>query len=75
MLPPLREIISMCESKEKQKRFFFSYETYTRDIVIDLIIVKLFGVCPVLFWIANICDDIIWDPTLSTFQCPPKNTK
>ena len=72
MLPPLREIISVCESKEKQKRFFFSYETYTRDIVIDLIIVKLFGVCPVLFWIANICDNIIWDPTLSTVSMPTK---
>ena len=51
MLPPLREIISMCESKKKKerKRFFFSRETYTRDIPIDLIIVILFGVCPVVF--------------------------
>ena len=29
--------------------FFYSHETYTRIIVIDLIIVKLFGVCPVVF--------------------------
>ena len=72
MLPPLREIISVCESKEKQERFFFSCETYIRDIVIDLIMVKLFGVCLVLFWIANICDNIIWDPTLSTVSMPTK---
>ena len=72
MLPPLREIISECESKEKQERFFFSCETYTRDIVIDLIMVKLFGICLVLFWIANICDNIIWDPTLSTVSMPTK---
>ena len=39
----------MCESKEKQERFFISNETYIRIIVIDLIIVKLFGVCPVVF--------------------------
>ena len=37
------------ESKEKQKRFFFNHETYTIIIVIDLIIVKLFGVCLVVF--------------------------
>ena len=37
MLPLLREIISVCESKEKQERFFFSHETYTIFIVIDLI--------------------------------------
>ena len=49
MLPPLREINCVCESKEKQERFFISHETYTRIIVIDLIIVKLFGVCPVVF--------------------------
>ena len=81
----VKEIISECvRVKKKQKRFFFSHETYTRIIVIDLIIVKLFGVCLVvfflskkkgfsckylyycvrlLFWIANICDNIIWDPT------------
>ena len=87
MLRPLREIISVCvcESKEKQERFFFSRETYTRIIVIDLIIVKLFRVCFVvfpfkkkrvfsckylcsyswlLFWITNICDNIIWYPTV-----------
>ena len=45
----LREIISVCESKEKQKRFFFSSETYTKIIVIDLIIVKLFEVCLIVF--------------------------
>ena len=32
---------SVCESKEKQNRFFFNRETYTRDIIIDLIIMKL----------------------------------
>jgi len=39
------------KNKNKNKRdfFFFSHETYTRIIVIDLIIVKLFGVCPVVF--------------------------
>ena len=57
MLPPLKEIISVCvrerererESKEKQERFFFSLETYIRIIVIDLTIVKLFGVYLVIF--------------------------
>jgi len=29
--------------------FFFSREIYTRIIIIDLIIVKLFGVCPMVF--------------------------
>ena len=45
VLPPLREIISVCVcvlSKEKQERFFFNHEPYTRIIIIDLIIVKLF---------------------------------
>ena len=48
---PLRKIISVCvcESKEKQESFFFSRETYIRIIVIDLIIVKLFRVCLVIF--------------------------
>ena len=46
MLLPLS---SVCESKEKQKCFFLSCETYTRIIVIDLIIVKLLGVCPIVF--------------------------
>ena len=41
----------MCVSKEKQERiFFFSRETYTRIIVIDLIIMELFGVYPVVFF-------------------------
>ena len=40
----------MCESKEKQEKFFFSRETYIKIIVIDLIIVKLFGVYPVVFF-------------------------
>ena len=72
------------ESKEKQERLFISRETNIKIIVINLTIVKLFGVYPVvfpfklrvfhvnlyscvwlLFWIANICDNIIWDPTLS----------
>jgi len=52
----------VCKSK-KDKKIFFSYETYTRGfiivhlkleinlrtIVIDLIIVKLFGVCLMVF--------------------------
>ena len=51
MLLPLKEIISVCvRAKKKQERFFFSCETYIRIIVIDLIIVKLFGVCPVVFF-------------------------
>lgn len=49
MLPPLKEITSVCESKEKQEIFFFSCETYTRIIIIDLTIVKLFGIYPVVF--------------------------
>ena len=60
-MPHLKEIISVCvcerererererESKVKQERFFFSYETYTRIIVINLIIVKLFEICSVIF--------------------------
>ena len=50
MLPPLKKISNECVSKEKQKRFFFSHETYTRIIVIDLIMVKLFGVYSVIFF-------------------------
>ena len=49
VLPPLRKIISVCESKENKRDFFFNRETYTRIIVIDLIITKLFGVCPFIF--------------------------
>ena len=37
MLLPLREKISVCESKE---RFFFNCETYIRIVVIKLIIVN-----------------------------------
>ena len=37
------------ESKEKKERFFFSCETYTRIIVIDLLIMKLFGIYLVVF--------------------------
>ena len=40
----------MLPRKEKQNRFFFSRETYTKIIVIDLIIVELFGICPVVFF-------------------------
>ena len=63
-MPPLREIISMCEGKENNE-IFFSRETYTRgfiivfggsevryeleNIVIDLIIVNRFRICPVIF--------------------------
>ena len=41
----------MCVRAKKNKRdfFFFSSEAYKRIIVIDLIIVKLFGVCPIVF--------------------------
>ena len=41
----------MCvRAKEKKKKNFFSRKTYTRIIVIELIIVKLFGVIyPVVF--------------------------
>ena len=40
----------MCERAKKNKRnFFLCREAYTRIIVIDLIIVKLFGVCPIVF--------------------------
>ena len=49
MLLFLKKIISVCESKENKRDFFFSRETYTRIIVIDLIIVKLFRVYPVVF--------------------------
>ena len=49
MLSHLRKIISVCESKENKRDFFFRYETYRKIIVIDLIIVKLFGICPVVF--------------------------
>ena len=37
VLPPLRMIISVCGSKENKIDFFFSRDTYTRIIVIDLI--------------------------------------
>ena len=49
VLPHLRKIISVCENKENKRDFFFSCETYIRIIVIDLIIVKLFGVCHMVF--------------------------
>ena len=41
----------MCVRVKKNKRdfFFFSREAYIRIIVIDLIIVKLFELCPVVF--------------------------
>ena len=45
-MPFLRKIISVCESKENKRDFYFSRETCTKIIVIDLIIVKLFEVCP-----------------------------
>ena len=57
-MPHLKEIISVCvcvcererERVKKNKRdFFFSHETYTRIIVINLIIMKLFRVCSVIF--------------------------
>ena len=49
MLPHLRKIISVCESKENKRDFFFSRKIYIKIIVIDLIIVKLFKVYPVIF--------------------------
>ena len=49
MLPPLKKIFRVCESKENKRDFFFSRETYTKIIVIDLIIVKLFEVCLMVF--------------------------
>ena len=33
----------------EQRFFLFNHEAYTRIIVIDLIIVKLFGVCLMVF--------------------------
>ena len=48
MLPLLRKIISLCESKENKRHFSLAVR-HTRIIVIDLIIVKLFRVCPVVF--------------------------
>ena len=49
MLPPLRKIILCVRIKKNKRDFFFSREAYTRISVIDLIIVKLFGVFPVIF--------------------------
>ena len=41
---------NLCVRVKKNKRdFFFSREVYTRIIVIDLIIVKLFEICPMVF--------------------------
>ena len=51
-------VLSVCESKEKHRDFFFNCETYTReinlrflkkDIVIEFIIIYLSRVCPVIF--------------------------
>ena len=49
MLPDLKKIISVCENKENKRSFFFNRETYIKIIVIDLIVVKLFRVCLVIF--------------------------
>ena len=49
MLLLLIKIISVCENKENKRYFFYNRETYARIIVIDLIIVKLFGVSLVVF--------------------------
>ena len=49
VLSYLRNIISVCECKENKIDFFFNHEIYTRIIIIDLIIVKLFELCPVVF--------------------------
>ena len=48
VLPPFRKIVSVCGSKENKRDFFFNCEIYTKIIIIDLIIVKLFGVCPIV---------------------------
>ena len=52
-LPPLREIINACVRIKKNKRDFslaMKQERHSQKIiVIDLIIVKLFGVYPVVF--------------------------
>ena len=52
-LTHLREIISVCVRIKKNKRDFslaMKQERHSQKIiVIDLIIVKLFGVCPVVF--------------------------
>ena len=66
------------ESKEKQGDFFFNREIYIIDIVIDLIIVKLFIICPAsmrkffprkylcfcawLLFGTGNISDTIWDP-------------
>ena len=49
MLPDLKKIISVCENKENKRSFFFNRETYIKIIVIDLIIMKLFRDCPMIF--------------------------
>ena len=49
MLPPLKKIIGVCESKKNKQDFFFSREIYIKIIVIDLIIMKLFEVFPIVF--------------------------
>ena len=52
-LLPLRKIICVCETVKKKKIYIYIYnfscETYTKITVIDLIIVKLFRVCLVIF--------------------------
>ena len=49
-LPPLREIISVCERAKKNKKdFSLAVRHSQKIIVIDLIIVKLFEICPVIF--------------------------
>ena len=49
-LPPLREIISVCERVKKNKKDFSLVVRHSQKIiVIDLIIVKLFEICPVVF--------------------------
>ena len=49
-LPPLTEIISVCERAKKNKRDFSLIVRHSQKIiVIDLIIVKLSGVYPMVF--------------------------
>ena len=50
MLPPLKEISNECVRVKKNKRDFSLAVRHTIIIVIDLIIVELFGVFPVVFF-------------------------
>ena len=64
---PLREIINVCvrakKTKKNKRDFSLAVRHSQKIIIIDLIIVKLFRVCPVIFpfkekrfFYVNICD-------------------